>query len=137
MRISKHAYFMKMADTAKLRSPDPKTQVGAVLVDKQHRIVSTGYNGPPKGFPDEKLNWVDRESIYPRVVHAEMNAILYAGGRFEGSTLYCTLSPCKDCLKLVSAAGIQQVFFKERYKDFDMVLKLAEEFGVTLTQHEE
>lgn len=129
---------MNIAEAVKLRSPDPKTQVGAVLVDSSFRIVGTGYNGPPAGFDDQKLDWVDRKpSLYQRIVHAEMNAILYSGSRYDDrATLFVTMSPCLDCLKLIAAAGIKTIYFKERYKDFNDVNHLATEFGIQLISHE-
>lgn len=133
-RPSKDDYFMNIAEVVKLRSPDPKTQVGAVIVDSKNRIISTGFNGPPAGFPDEGLDWLDRDSVYPVLIHAEVNAILYSSSRFEGSKLYVTLSPCKECIKIVAASGIKTVVFKDKYKDFNITRPLAERFGITLIQ---
>lgn len=138
LRPSKNDYFLSIADQVRNRSPDPKTQVGAVLVDNNDRIVGTGYNGPPQGFSDESLNWADRESVYPFIVHAEMNAILYSGARYdERAKLYVTLSPCKDCIKLIAASGIKTIFFRDRYKDFGIVNELAKKFGITLIEQKE
>lgn len=140
-RLSKHEYFFEIAKTVRLRSPDLKTQVGAVLVDTKDRIIGTGFNGPPAGYEDKSLDWLDergeRKWVYDRVVHAEMNAILYSGARYDDrAKLYVTLSPCKDCIKLLAAAGIKTIHFIERYKDYDIVLGLAQEFGIKLIQHE-
>lgn len=136
-RPSKMHYFMNIAEAVAQGSTDPKTQVGAVLVDNKNRIIGTGYNGAPAGFDDSKMPWDSREDCYPRIVHAEMNAILYSGARFdERAKLYCTMSPCKDCIKLVAAAGIKTVYFKTRYKDYDTTSQLATEFGLTLIQTE-
>lgn len=137
IRPTKDSYFMGIAESVKLRSPDPKTQVGAVIVDMNNRIISTGFNGPPAGCADSEVDWLDRESVYPIVVHAEMNAILYAGSRFDGSKLYVTLSPCKECIKLVAASGIKSIIYKDRYKDIEQVKKLADFFGVKLIQFED
>jgi dCMP deaminase len=133
------AYFMQLAEVIKTRSPDPKTQVGAVLVDHLDRVVGTGYNGPPAGFPDSLLSWGERnEALYNRIVHAEMNAILYSGARYDhDSKLYCTMSPCKDCIKLIAAAGIKKIFFKEWYKDYATVSQLATEFNIQLVHYKE
>ncbi len=125
---------MAVADTVRLRSPDAKTQVGAVLVGPNDRIISTGYNGPPAGYPDDLIDWSNRDFIHPRVVHAEMNAILYAGGRYEGATIYTTLSPCKECLKLIAAAGIKTIIYKDRYKDYAFTHSLSVEFGLEMRQ---
>lgn len=138
LRPTKDKYFLDLADQVKSRSPDPKTQVGAVLVDNNDRIVGTGYNGPPPGFADDQLNWQDRESVYPFIVHAEMNAILYSGARYdERAKLYVTVSPCKDCIKLIAASGIKTIFFKDRYKDYGVVQELAKKFGIKLIEQKE
>lgn len=130
---------MDLAATVATRSPDPKTQVGAVLVDQTDRVVGTGFNGPPAGFPDSQLDWDKREdSLYHRIVHAEMNAILYSGSRYdERAKLYVTMSPCKDCIKLIAAAGIKTIIYRDRYKDIGTVSDLAREFGITLTEYKE
>lgn len=129
---------MKIAESVSEGSPDPKTQVGAVLVDNKNRIVGTGFNGPPSGYSDESLDWVGRPpELYQRIVHAEMNAILYSGARYDDrAKLYCTLSPCSDCIKFVAASGIKTVYYRSRYKDFDTVIGLATEFGIQLIQQE-
>lgn len=138
LRLTKDSYFLSIADQIKSRSPDPKTQVGAVLVDNNDRIVGTGYNGPPPGFDDQSLDWTNRESVYPFIVHAEMNAILYSGARYdERAKLYVTVSPCKDCIKLIAASGIKTIFFRDRYKDYSVVQELAKKFGITLIEQKE
>ena len=136
-RPTKDQYFMAIAEVVKTRSPDPKTQVGAVLVDCNYRLVSTGFNGSPSGFDDESLDWLDRPSVYPICIHAEMNAILYASSRYENSILYVTLSPCSECIKLVASAGISKVIFKNKYRDFDTVEALAKRFNIQLVQFKE
>lgn len=136
-RPTKDQYFMAIAEVVKTRSPDPKTQVGAVLVDSKYRLVSTGFNGSPSDFDDESIDWLDRPSVYPICVHAEMNAILYASSRYENSILYVTLSPCSECIKLVAASGIKRVIFKDKYRDFDKVKVLADSFDIQLIQFEE
>lgn len=129
--------MMNLAFQVATRSPDPKTQVGAVLTDQNFRVVGTGYNGPPANFDDSTLDWGDRnDHLYRRIVHAEMNAILYSGSRYDDrSTLFVTMSPCQDCMKLIAAAGIKKVYYNDRYKDFDLVEQLAREFGVSLEKH--
>ena len=81
--ISWDEYFMGVAMLAARRSKDPNTQVGACIVSQDNIIISTGYNGMPKGCSDDEFPW-DREgeqTKYPYVVHAELNAILNANGR--------------------------------------------------------
>ena len=80
--ISWDEYFMGIAMLAAKRSKDPNTQVGACIVSQDNIIISTGYNGMPKGCSDDEYPW-EREGAqtkYPYVVHAELNAILNANG---------------------------------------------------------
>jgi len=125
-------YFMHMCDVVRLRSPDPRTQVGAVLVTDDNRIVSTGYNGFPCGVSEATIDWSNRDEVYKRIVHAEVNALLYASSRFKNAKLYCTFSPCSECLKLLAGAGVVRVMFKIKYKDFEDVHALAQDLGVSL-----
>ena len=138
-RIPWHEYFMNIAETVKSRSLDPKTQVGAVLVSQNdNRIISTGYNSLPSKI-DRKLkysiDWNDRESIRPLVIHAETNAILYAQSKFENSILYTTLSPCSDCIKLLSAAKIKTIVYKDEYRDFTQSKTLCALFDISLVKY--
>lgn len=109
-------FFMVTAVAAAQRSPDPNTQVGAVIVDRQNRIISTGYNGFPRGIPANYLPW-DRkadkpeDTKYPYVVHAEMNAILNCVHRPEKCVLYTTLHPCNECAKAIIQSGIDEVWY--------------------------
>lgn len=103
-------YFMHEAESAALRSKDPSTQVGtAIVVDDD--VVSKGYNGFAPGVRETEDRW-QRPAKYPRVIHAEMNAIARAARRgvaIKGGTLYCTHAPCSNCTKMIIAAGIKKV----------------------------
>ena len=136
-RPPKDKYFMDIAEVVKSRSPDPKTQVGSVIVDSRYRIISTGFNGLPSGMSEDSVDWNNREEVYDNVLHAEVNAILYANSKFDGSILYVTMSPCRNCIKEVAASGIKTVIFKHKYKDFEEMKLLADKFGITLTQFED
>lgn len=107
-------YFMSVALLAAMRSKDPNTQVGACIVGDDNRIISTGYNGFPRGCSDDEFPW-DRdgeETKYPYVVHAELNAILNAGGRsLAGARVYVGLFPCNECAKAIIQAGIKEVIY--------------------------
>jgi dCMP deaminase len=105
-------YFLTFAKTAAIRSKDPSTQVGAVIVNDRKHIVSTGYNGFAAGCPDTPQLWDVREEKYKRVIHAETNAIGAAadqGTSTRNCTIYVTHSPCEECAKVIVAAGIQRV----------------------------
>lgn len=117
---------MGVALLAAMRSKDPNTQVGCCIVDKDKRILSTGYNGFPKGCSDDEYPW-EREgeqTKYPFVVHAELNAILNAGGKsLSGATLYVALFPCNECAKAIIQSGIKEVvYLSDKYADTENTL---------------
>lgn len=112
--------FIGIAMVIAKRSKDPSTQVGAVIVGRDNRIVGIGYNGMPKG-DDKAFPWT-RPEKYDYVIHAEENAILNAKGNItdiEGSTLYCTHYPCVKCSRLLAQTGISKVVFihEGRHRD--------------------
>jgi dCMP deaminase len=89
-------------------SKDPSTKVGAVIADYDHRVLSVGFNGYPKGVPDVGL--FDREHKLARIVHAEMNALLFASAPLEGATLYVwPMPPCSHCAGPIIQAGIGRI----------------------------
>ena len=107
-------YFMGVAMLAARRSKDPNTQVGACIVSPENIIISTGYNGLPNGCSDDEYPWGrdGKETKYPYVVHAELNAILNANGRdLRGSRLYVALFPCNECAKAIIQSGIREVLY--------------------------
>lgn len=107
--------FLNLAKHISEWSKDPSTKVGAVIVSPEdHIVVGLGYNGFPRGVLDldERLN--NRETKYKLVVHAEANAILMAGEKAKGATLYVFpsfVSPpiCNECAKLVIQSGIREI----------------------------
>ncbi len=139
--ISWDEYFMGIAMLAARRSKDPNTQVGACIVSQDNIIMSTGYNGMPKGCSDDEFPW-DREgedTKYPFVVHAELNAILNANGRdLRGSRIYVALFPCNECAKAIIQSGIREVcYLSDKYADSTTTLaskRMLNAAGVKLTQ---
>lgn len=121
--ISWDEYFMGVALLAAQRSKDPSTQVGACIIDGDMRILSTGYNGFPKGCSDDEYPWNRDESLgetkYQYVVHAELNAILNASGKsLSGATVYVGLFPCHECAKAIIQSGIKEVIYlSDKYHD--------------------
>lgn len=106
-----------------------RKQVGALIV-KDRMIISDGYNGTPSGFENICEDENDQTKWY--VLHAEANAILKVARSTqscEGATLYLTLSPCKECSKLIHQAGITRLVYARKYKD-DSGLKFLEKAGV-------
>lgn len=140
--ISWDTYFMGIAQLSSKRSKDPKTQVGACIVNKDNKIVGIGYNGFPKHISDDEFPWKDEgrylETKYPYVVHAEANAILNATQNLKDCTLYVTLFPCNECTKLIIQSGIKELVYvsnKDEGKDFQIASKmLLEKANVTLRQ---
>ena len=119
--ISWDEYFMGIAMLAAKRSKDPSTQVGACIVSPDNIIISTGYNGMPKGCSDDEFPWAREgaDTKYPFVVHAELNAILNANGRdLRGSRIYVSLFPCNECAKAIIQSGVKEVLYlSDKYKD--------------------
>lgn len=120
--ISWDQYFMGVAVLSAKRSKDPNTQVGACLVNTKKRIVGIGYNGLPRYLDDDVFPWKDGEKLseskYAYVVHAEANAILNATTPLDGTTLYVTLFPCHECVKLLIQSGIKEVvYFSDKYNN--------------------
>ena len=116
-------YFINIAEVVATRSHDIETQVGCVLVSPNRRIISAGYNGFPPGFDDENLPNT-RPEKYKYMVHAEANAIAFARRSLNDCTLYCTLTPCEDCIKLILTCGIKRFVCKKKYKGWDKVADL-------------
>lgn len=111
-------YFLSIAWAVSQRSPDEETQVGCVITDAKRRILCTGYNGFPPGFPDHELP-ATRPAKYPYMVHAEMNAIASTAHDLRGSILYSTHSPCADCVKAIITAGIKEIYVSQFYENAD------------------
>lgn len=123
--------YMNIAGEVSQLSKAKRKKVGAIVV-KDNNILSFGYNGTPSGFDntceeDNKTKW--------SVLHAESNAIVKVAkstNSSSGSTLYCTLSPCRDCSKLIIQAGIVKVVYKEVYEGSTEGLDLMEESGIEI-----
>ncbi len=119
-------YFMGIALLSAQRSKDSHTQVGACIVNDEHKIVSVGYNGMPTGCDDDRMPW-DREgdfldTKYPFVCHAELNAILNCNTDLHGCTLYVTLFPCNECAKAIIQSGIRRiVYLDNKYAGTDAI----------------
>lgn len=139
--LSWDEYFMGVAMLAAGRSKDPSTQVGACIVSPENIIISTGYNGMPKGCSDDTFPWArtGEETKYPFVVHAELNAILNANGRdLRGSRLYVALFPCNECAKAIIQSGVREVLYlSDKYADSPATIaskRMMDAAGVKYTQ---
>lgn len=142
--ISWDEYFMGVSLLSAMRSKDPNTQVGACIVSNDNKIMSVGYNGFPRGCSDDEFPWErdgekSNDTKYPFVCHAELNAILNAGGRnLSGSRIFVALFPCNECAKAIIQSGIKEVIYiSDKYADSDDTIaskKMLNAAGVKLTQ---
>lgn len=135
---------MLNAIVASQRSVDPNTRVGAALLDKDHKLIGDGYNGPARGIHPDLMPW-DREgekgnTKYEWVIHAEENAIDNATAPTKGSTIYITLQPCHECCKRIIQAGVKRVvYLDDKYKDewfTKLGVKMLSMVDIKIQKHE-
>lgn len=136
-RPSWDAYMLQIAQATASRSTCSRRQVGAVIATPEHRIVSTGYNGGPRGYEhcldgrcprsravtDEHtgFGYEDTEN-YCIAIHAEANALMFANPQDrDAATIFTTLAPCFGCAKLIANSGISEVVYTDTYDSFDVV----------------
>ncbi len=146
MRPSWDDYFMQISELVKTRSTCIRRQVGATVV-LDRRIISTGYNGAPKGTTHCEVVGCMRELLNVpsgerhelcRATHAEQNAIVqaaYSGTSLKGATIYVTCQPCSMCAKLLINAGIVKIVYNGNYPD-KLSLELLFEANVELVNYE-
>lgn len=139
-------YFLQLAQLVATRSTCLRRHVGAVLV-KQERIISTGYNGAPRGMKHcLELGCLREQMGIPsgeryelcRGVHAEQNAIInaaYYGVATAGSVMYCTDQPCIICTRMIINAGIVRVVHQGTFHD-DLALQFMDEAGIEVVRKE-
>ncbi|MCQ1528516.1 deoxycytidylate deaminase [Lutispora saccharofermentans] len=143
-RPSWDEYFMEIAELVKKRSTCLRREVGAIIV-KDNRILSTGYNGAPKGLKHCRETGCIRSDLNVpsgerhelcRGLHAEQNAIIQAavfGAAIDGATIYITLFPCVVCTKMIINSGIKRIVLREAYND-PLSMKMLEESGITVVK---
>lgn len=132
--------FLDLAEHIAEWSHDPRTKVGAVIVDDQKRVVSMGYNGFPRGVNDSDERYNDRSTKHLFVCHAERNALDNAPHSVQGCTMYVPLIPCNECAKSIIQNGISKVVsYKTNREDtfnWDITRIMFEEAGVLLEETE-
>lgn len=135
-------YYMDVADRTSKLSHAVRLQVGAVIV-KDNRILSYGYNGMPAGWDNicEDHIYVDDMHVElktkPEVLHAETNAIAKVSGSTESSedaTMFCTHAPCLQCAKLIYQSGINNLYYRNTYRD-DAGLEFLTKSGVNVNKY--
>lgn len=135
-RVDWHQYFMNIAAEVATRSTCDRKHVGAVIV-RDKTILSTGYNGSVRGLPhcDDKGHMM-QDGHCVATIHAEANAIIQAaknGVRVDGADIYITASPCWNCFKIVTNAGIQNIYYGEFYRD-DRIFDAAKSLKMLVSQ---
>ena len=143
-RPSWDEYFMKITKVVSERATCVKRGVGAVIV-KDNRILSTGYNGAPKGMKHcNDAGCIRKEMNVPsgqrhelcRGLHAEQNAIIQAawhGVKIEGGTMYCTYQPCVICVKMMLNAGLVRLVYSGSYPD-ELAIAMITESKMAVTR---
>jgi dCMP deaminase len=121
MRPTWDQYFISKAYLTAMRSTCLRKAVGAIIVDHSHREVASGYNGAPAGMEECLsrgclLKEIDGKHSCIRTIHAEKNALNYAGKNAYGCVLYTTVIPCYDCAKDIINVGIHTVVYDEYYE---------------------
>ncbi|MDO4672606.1 MAG: deaminase [Porphyromonadaceae bacterium] len=129
-RLTWDQYFMKLAYNVSQRGTCDRAYVGCILVNKENRIVSTGYNGSITGNPHcDEIGHTMREGHCIATIHAEMNALLYCakeGIKVDGCKCYVTHFPCLNCTKSLIQAGIKKIYYANSYRIDEYALELLE-----------
>ena len=126
MNRDKFSKYLEIANAISKFSKDPSTKVGAIAINDKGIILSTGYNGFPRGVNDDAARYENREVKYKLISHAEQNLVAqaaYAGHSLRGSTVFLSgLFPCSSCAKSLIQAGVSTIISpppdkNDRWKD--------------------
>ena len=140
MRIPRDTLFMEICKLMSKRSTCLRAQVGSLLI-LDNRIISCGYNGAPSKLPHctEEGCIIGETGGCKRCTHSESNCVSWAarhGIRTDGSILYCTMSPCRDCSMLLINAGVKEVIYLDKYRDTSGI-DLLTKAGIKVTEYKE
>lgn len=120
---------MDIAEAVSHRSHDAETKVGSILVKNSNgAIIATGFNGFARGVDDTKLPNI-RPDKYKFIIHSEMNIIANCarnGISMDDCTIYCTLTPCEQCMRMLFQVGITRVVAKQKYRDFEHLTNMQD-----------
>jgi dCMP deaminase len=135
--------FLSLAKHISNWSKDPSTKVGSVLVDDNKRVLSMGYNGFPAQIQDDEEDYLNRDLKLKKVVHAEVNSIIFAQRDLSNSTLYVwPFMPCSNCAGLVIQSGIKRVVTVEndnpKWQDsFKLTGEMFTDAGIILYMYQQ
>lgn len=152
-RLSWDETWMSVADTVAMRSKCDGRQIGALIVDASNRPISTGYNGPPRGYEDWGetcgSGWCPRQVARGRdseglrtsyglscpSIHAEANALMFADRRdYAGGTIYVSAACCADCGKLIANSGLMRVVMRlderDMHRDPNATVSFVQSCGI-------
>jgi len=133
--------YMTIAVVYAMRSPDPSTKHGCVVVSGDNRPVGFGYNGFPKGSADNSRYPTTRPEKYRFIPHSELNALLNRTLNTEGGIVYVTGKPCSGCISSIIQGGIKKVIFGEigshcvDPEDWEATLLMADNCGIELVSY--
>ena len=127
-RIPADWYFLKMAFLAAERATCVRRKVGCILINSKNHVIATGYNGVASGqdhCTDNPCNGADFKSgeglDVCQAIHAEQNALLQCKDVYDIQSVYCTVSPCIHCIKLLLNTSATQIIFGEKYQDCEVL----------------
>lgn len=133
--------FLTLAKNISQWSKDPSTKVGAIIVDTDRRIISTGYNGLPQKFSDYDTILNDRDLKYEYIIHAEINALIFSKSSIDGYTLFTyPFLPCSRCSSIFVQAGIARVVSPKNNidrweKNLSLTRNILKEAGVEYVEY--
>lgn len=139
--------FLELAELISTWSKDESTQVGSLIVDKDKRLISAGFNGFPSRIHDNPIDLADRSRKLSKIIHAEFNAVLFAKRDLTGCSIYIyPFLSCADCTKVIIQSGIGRVVTvkmdesSDRYQrwkaDFDISREMYAEAGIDVLEYE-
>ena len=138
VRRSWQEYFMNIAEIVAERGTCDRAYVGCVLVNKDNRIVSTGYNGSLSGNPQcDEVGHIMRDGHCIATIHAEINALLYCakeGIPVKNTVCYVTHFPCLNCTKALIQAGISKIYYRDAYRVDDYAIELLKKNNIEYIQ---
>ncbi len=109
-RLTWEEFFINQTLLVALRSPDPSTKCGAIIVSPDNRVIASGYNGLPRGMSND-IDWENKDLKLGYIVHAELNALLNCQESVRGCTMYVNWHPCHECAKAIIQSGIQRLCY--------------------------